>query len=107
MGDAAGDIFMLGKTIYVLLTQRDPMYLMGENVPAPLFHVIERCCSIPKTHRYQSLAELKQSVVAAYDVLLGRAGGIGKVKQLLSAINDRLEQDHEYSSDEVSEFIEN
>lgn len=104
--DAAGDVFMLGKTIYVLLTQRDPLYLVGDDVPAPIFHIIERCCSIPKAQRYQSLSELRQSVVAAFDVLLSRAGGVGKVKQLLSAIDDRLEQDHKYTTLEVSQFVE-
>lgn len=104
--DAAGDVFMLGKTIYALLSQRDPLYLVGDGIPAPLFHIIERCCSIPKAQRYQSLSELRQSVVAAFDVLLGRAGGVGKVKQLLSAISDRLEQEHKYTTQEVSNFIE-
>lgn len=101
-----GDIFMLGKTMYAILTGREPMYLMGEGVPAPLFHIIERCCAITKTSRYQSLAELKQSLVAAYDVLLGRAGGIGKVKQLLSVTKDRLEQENKYDAAEVTEFVE-
>ena len=104
--DAAGDVFMLGKTMYVLLTQRDPMYLIGDDIPPPLFHVIERCCSISKSHRYQTLSDLRQSVVAAFDVLIGRSGGVGKVKQLLSAINDRLEQEQKYSSRDVSEFVE-
>lgn len=104
--DAPGDVFMLGKTMYVLLTERDPMYLVADGIPPPLFHVIDRCCSIPKEHRYQTLADLRQSIVAAYDVLLGRAGGVGKVKQLLSAINDQLEQGGRYSSGEVSEFVE-
>jgi len=104
--DAAGDIFMLGKTMYALLTGREPIYIMGDGIPAPLYHIIERCCSISKASRYQTLAELKQSLVAAYDVLLGRAGGIGKVKQLLSAIQDRLEKEGNYDVPEVSEFIE-
>lgn len=104
--DAPGDIFMLGKTMYTVLTGRDPLYLVGDDIPAPIFHVIERCCAIPKEHRYQSLAELKQSIVAAYDVVLGRAGGLGKVKQLLSSINDRLEQKAKYRSDEILEFVE-
>lgn len=104
--DAAGDVFMLGKTIYVLLSQRDPLYLVGDNIPSPLFHVIERCCSIPKAQRYQSLADLRQSIVSAFDVLLGRAGGVGKVKQLLSAINDLLEQKYKYSTSEIFEFVE-
>jgi serine/threonine protein kinase len=85
--DAPGDIFMLGKTMYVLLTGREPMYLVADDIPPPIFHIIERCCSLTKANRYQTLAELKQSLVAAYDVLLGRAGGLGKVKQLLSALH--------------------
>ncbi len=104
--DAAGDIFMLGKTMYVLLTGREPIYLVEDDIPAPLFHIIERCCSIAKVNRYQSLAELKQSLVAAYDLLLGRGGGFGKVKQILSAIEERLQQERQYKVDEVSEFIE-
>jgi hypothetical protein len=104
--DAVGDIFMLGKTIYVLLTGREPMYLVRDGVPPPLFHIVERCCSISKDNRYQTLSELKQSLAAAYDVLLGRAGGLGKAKQLLSAINDLLERDHKYNASEVLEFIE-
>jgi serine/threonine protein kinase len=104
--DAAGDIFMLGKTIYVLLTGRDPLYLVADDVSPPLFHIIQRCCSTSKSNRYQTLAELKQSLVAAYDVLLGRAGGIGKVKQLLTAIEDRLKQSQQYNMEECVEFIE-
>jgi hypothetical protein len=82
------------------------MYLVGDDIPSPIFHIIERCCSISKANRYQTLAELKQSLVAAYDVLLGRAGSLGKVKQLLSAICDGIEKDRKYRVDEMSEFIE-
>lgn len=104
--DAAGDIFMLGKTIYVLMTGRDPLYLVRDDVPPPLFHIIERCSSTSKSSRYQTLAELKQSLVAAYDVLIGRAGGIGKVKQLLTAIEDRLQQAQQYNTEEFARFLE-
>jgi len=104
--DAPGDIFMIGKTIYTLLTGRDPLYLVGDNIPSPIFHVIERCCAITKEKRYQTLAELKQSIVAAYDVLLGRAGSLGQVKQLLSSIIDRLEQKGKYRSKDILVFIE-
>jgi eukaryotic-like serine/threonine-protein kinase len=104
--DATGDIFMLGKTFYVMLTGRDPMYIMGDGVAPPIFHIIERSCSNSKASRYQSLAEMKQSIVAAYDVILGRAGGLGKTKQLLSAILDRIAREHQYSAAEVSSFVE-
>jgi len=104
--DAAGDIYMLGKTIYALLTGKSPMYLISDDVSPPLFHIIDRCCSVAKTSRYQSLPELRQSVVAAYDVLLGRAGGLGRVKQQLSAIHDRFEQAREFNPSDLTEFVE-
>ena len=104
--DASGDIFMLSKSFYFLLTSRDPVYLVADDIDAPIFHVIERACTINKEHRYQTLAELKQSVVMAYDVILSRGGGLGETRQLISAINDRLEQEKKYKSSEVIEFIE-
>lgn len=103
--DAAGDIFMLGKSFYVLLTNRDPLYLLSDGIESPLFHIIERACSVNKSQRYQSLADLKQNIVMAYDVLLHRSGVFGETQQLLTTINDRLEQDKRYSSKDVIEFI--
>jgi eukaryotic-like serine/threonine-protein kinase len=97
---------MLGKTFYVLITNNDPLYLIGDIVPPPLFHIIERCCSIAKAQRYQTLADLKQSLVAAYDVLLNRAEGAGKAKPLLISITDKLTNLNKYNSAEVAEFIE-
>ncbi|MHC4405366.1 MAG: serine/threonine protein kinase [Planctomycetota bacterium] len=104
--DASGDIFMLGKSFYVLLTQRDPMYLIGNDIPDPLFHLIQKCCDLDKHRRYQTLAELKQAVVAVFDVLLGRVDGVAKAKQLLSAISTRLSQERKFSADEVNEFLD-
>ena len=104
--DATGDVFMLGKTFYCLLTNGDALYLQPDGVPAPIFHVIQRCCSLSKERRYQTLAELKQSLVTAYDVLLQRLGGLGSVKQLLTSINDALDSGGNYKPAEVSEFVE-
>jgi serine/threonine protein kinase len=102
--DAVGDIYMLGKTFYVLLTGREPAYLMPDGVPPPLFHIINRCCSLSKGSRYQTLADLRQSLVASYDVLLNRAGGV--LQELFSAIRDRMATSSQYDTDEVSRFIE-
>lgn len=104
--DAAGDIFMLGKTIYAIATGRDPLYIIQEGLSPPLYHVIDRCCSLNKAQRYQTLAELRQSVVAAFDVILNRGGGLGKVRQLLSAIEDRLAREQKYEPQQVGEFVE-
>ncbi|PSR18459.1 hypothetical protein C8255_07350 [filamentous cyanobacterium CCP3] len=104
--DAAGDIFMLGKSFYVLLTQRNPMYVIGNDIPDPLFHLIQKCCNVEKERRYQSLAELKQAVVAVYDILLGRVDGVARAKQLLSTISTRLSEQHNFDSEEVTEFLD-
>ena len=102
----ASDIFMLGKTMYVLLTKRDPLYLSGDGLQPPVFHIIERCCRVDATARYQSLAELRQSLVAAFDVLLGRAGGIDEVRVLLGGVDEMLERERKYSSKDVLAFVE-
>jgi len=102
--DAAGDIYMLGKTFYVLLTGRTPLYMTADGIPAPLFHVIERSCSISKANRYQTLADLRQSIVLTYDVLLGRTGG--EVHQLLSVIKDKFETSNQYETAQISELVE-
>lgn len=104
--DATSDIFMLGKTFYALLTKSAPKHIVEENIPTQLYHIVERCCSISKKQRYQSLADLRQSVVAAFEVLLDRADGVGKVKQLLSAIIDRIEQEGTFNEKHVFEFVE-
>ncbi|MCR9295309.1 MAG: protein kinase [bacterium] len=103
--DSAGDIFMLGKSFYVLLTGRDPLYLIGNDIPDPLFHIIQKCCSLDKARRYQTLAELKQAVVAVFDIALGRADGIARARQLLTAISTRLDQQNQFNADEVNEFM--
>lgn len=104
--DAPADIFMLGKTFYAVLTGRDPTYMSRDGLPAPLFHVVQRCCNIAKADRYQTLADLKQSLVSAYDVLTGRAGGLGKVKAQLTVISERLQRDRQFDVDQVIQFVE-
>lgn len=104
--DASTDIFMLGKSFYAVLSGRDPMYLVPDGLPPQLFPVLERCCAISKTSRYQTLASLKQSLTAAFDVLLGRAVGPGKVYALLRAVSDRLRTSQQYLPDEVGQLVE-
>lgn len=49
---------------------------------------------------------MKQSLKAAFDVLLGRAIGPGKAYALLRAICDRLRTSNQYNADEVGQFVE-
>lgn len=103
---AASDIFMLGKTMYVLASNRDPMYPVADGISPQIFFIIERCCKIQPERRYQSLAELRQAIVAAFDVLTGRAGGVGKARQLLLQITSLLENDGKFNPSDVIGFIE-
>lgn len=105
-GDVTADIFMLGKAFYALASGREPMYLVAEGVPPQLFPIFERCCAIDKASRYQSLTSLKQSLTAAFDAMLGRAVGPGKVYGLLRAISDRLRINQQYLPDEIGQFVE-
>lgn len=47
--DEDGDIFMLGKTFYVLATGLNPTYLMEAEVHPAFFYVIERACEPNRT----------------------------------------------------------
>ncbi|OYY74225.1 MAG: hypothetical protein B7Y40_05665 [Gammaproteobacteria bacterium 28-57-27] len=104
--DHSGDVFMLGKSFYVLATKQNPTYLMENEVNPALFHVIERACELDKNDRYRSLAELRRALTMAYDVMLGRGGHLGEVSQLLATITDRLENEDQYQPSQVIELIE-
>lgn len=104
--DASSDVFMIGKTFYHLLTGRDPTYLLADDIPKPLFVVIERCCAAHKPGRYQDLASLRQSMTAAYDVLLKRVVGSALAVRTLRSIVDRLKTSARYRSQEVNTFID-
>jgi serine/threonine protein kinase len=105
--DAAGDVFMLGKSFYHLLTKQDPTYLQQSNISSPLYHVIQTACAVDKNARYQSLSELKQALKIAYDVLLSRHGMFGVVSQSLVAIQDRLKNESSINTEDIKAFIEN
>ena len=104
--DAAGDIFMLGKSFYHLLCGRELTHLTSEGIPRPLFVVIERCCAANKAGRYQDLESLRRSLSAVYDVMLGRTVGSAPVLHTLRAITDRLAVSGDYQTDQVTQFVE-
>ena len=104
--DASGDVFMLGKSFYVLLTERDPLYLTADNIHPAIFHVIEHCCHIDKSRRYQRLSDLQQAISSAYDVILNRVEGFTLATRMLGDITERLKTEHTYSEREVGEFLD-
>lgn len=104
--DAAGDIFMLGKTFYHLLTGRDPVYMTSSGISPGVYHVIQRCCETDNTRRYQSLAELKQALVGAYDIVLSRVDGTNNCRSKLESILSRIRNKREYETVEITDFLE-
>ena len=81
--DSTSDIFMLGKSFYYLLTERDPLYITSNDIHPAVYHVINKCCETEKGRRYRTLSDLKQGLTLSYDVILSRANGGGKARQLL------------------------
>ena len=69
---AASDIFMFGRTIYYLLSRHDPLYPAPQNITAPIWRVLEKSWQVQKEERFQSLDEMRVSLVGTYDVLLHR-----------------------------------
>jgi eukaryotic-like serine/threonine-protein kinase len=104
--DAAGDIFMIGKTFYQLLTGRDPVYMTDAGIEPGIYYVLNRACSPDKMLRYQNLGDLKQAIVAAYDIVLNRVDGINSCRSNWETINSRIENEHSYVADEVIKFID-
>jgi eukaryotic-like serine/threonine-protein kinase len=101
----AFDIYMLGKSFYRLLTDRDPFFLDATGVNAVLHAIIEHCCEGDPSKRYQSTIDLRQAIMNAYDVLLGRVKGATKAQALLDEVQDRLRSRRDYDSTQVRELV--
>jgi hypothetical protein len=67
------DIFTMGKSFYKVATGRHALYVTPSPlVPEPLQQVILRCCRLEQSERYGSLEELREALVAAFELILGR-----------------------------------
>ena len=99
------DIFMLGKSFYALATSRDPTFIDDSSLPKPLAAVINKCCQIDLNKRFHSIAELRQALVASYDVLLKRTDARSETEFLLDQILDQLDTSGHYDNEKVSKFL--
>jgi serine/threonine protein kinase len=103
--EPSSDIFMLGKSFYSLLTNRDPMYITKTGVHEAVFHVIEKCTKVERSKRYQALGELKQGLSLAYDIILKRTQGSAQARQTLTQILERLSTLNQFKTKEVADFV--
>lgn len=99
------DIFMLGKSFYNLATGREPQFINDALLPRPLAFVIERCCKIDPTKRFHSLAQLRQALVAAYNVILHRSDAHGEADFLIDQILEYLKRENKYDESQFGEFL--
>lgn len=103
---AESDIFMLGKSFYALATGRDPTFINDTSLPKPLAAVINKCCQIDSDKRFHSIAELRQALVAAFDVLLKRTDARNEAEFLLDQILEELDTQQRYDTEKVSAFLD-
>ncbi len=98
------DIFMLGKSMYALLSGLDPLYVTQGAIHPAIYAVIERCCEIDPHQRYKTVVELKQAIVYAYDVIGNRVDGVLKCKGCLESILGELDFVGECSVGTINDF---
>jgi serine/threonine protein kinase len=98
------DIFMLGKAFYNLATGLDPQFIDKSQLQKPLFYLIERCCQQDPDNRFQTIPELQQGIVSAFDVILGRMAPLGEAQAKFSEIVGLLEQ-KQYRADDFKKFV--
>ena len=98
------DIFMLGKAFYNFVTGHNPQFIDKSQIEKPLFYLIDRCCKQDPAERYQSVPELKQGIVSAFDIILGRMAPLGQAQAKFAEIVKLLEQ-RQYKTEDIKSFV--
>ncbi|WP_423194615.1 protein kinase domain-containing protein [Cupriavidus sp. H18C2] len=97
--DARGDVFMLGATFRSILAGDTPIH------PA-IQAILARATAPDKTRRYASLADLRQSLQSAFDVILNRHRGQAGALELNQRIVDKWTASHVADPAEIGTFIQ-
>ena len=101
--DERGDIFMLGKSFYTLLTKRDPSNIHDGDLNPIIFSIIERACHLNKDQRYDNLEQLSQAITTAYNIILGRS--VSAYTELRNLLND-IQINHSINDIKVDSFFQ-
>lgn len=105
--DAKGDVFMLGKTFYALLTGLDPIILQLDHpmIPRQLRPIIDRCCRPMKEQRYPTVDDLRSSLRHAYDAINGRVIGPPSAFGVLTGIVSQFNKHGDFIEGEVKKLV--
>jgi len=77
---AQSDIYMLGKSFYVLLTNLSPSYINRTKIPNFLYYIIDKACDRNMEKRYKNLDDLKSDLENKYK--LNELDSYEKIKKL-------------------------
>ncbi|WP_271833428.1 protein kinase domain-containing protein [Commensalibacter communis] len=103
--DETSDIFMLGKTIYALLTRGNPTYLSTHaNIYNHLLYILHKACSSNKQDQYRTALDMKQDITTTYDMILQRKGVTANLEKQLEAIIKNTEANNLKN---IKTFIQN
>lgn len=87
-GDGIGDIYMLGKTFYSILTaDKNPTDLDSSKVEKFIYYIIKKACEVKKEERHQDLAELKSDLKKSFDYKLNINDKLGQAEELCEKIH--------------------
>lgn len=101
--DERGDIFMLGKSFYTLLTKRDPSNIHDRDLNPIIFSIIERACHLNKDQRYDNLEQLSHAITTAYNIILGRS--VSAYTEVRNLLND-IQINHSINNVKVDNFFQ-
>jgi eukaryotic-like serine/threonine-protein kinase len=102
--DHRTDLYQLGKTLYQLLTGRDPVLMDMGCVPSGLAHVIRKATREHPDDRYQSIGELIDAIHAYVAACDPSARPIAAFEAVINRIKERLERG-EYKLKDLQQLI--
>lgn len=103
--DHRGDIFMLGKTLYKMFTNMNPLVLNSSAVPPGLWIVIRKATRQNPSERYQSVGEMQDALHDIQRALSPEMNYNNNFEVLLTVVEEHLKQ-NEYNEVNVRQMLQ-
>jgi serine/threonine protein kinase len=102
--DVRTDVYQLGKTLYQLLTGREPILVDLSKLPSGLSHVIKKCTREDPNTRYQTVSEVVDAIELYRRAKDPLARPVDTFEELLSQIEDRVAKER-VREDEILQVL--